>query len=178
VLLSLMPGGRPCVSSDQEADRPHQENAAGMNTQPLILLARTEATSFGVGAPIPVAVTLRNVSSDPIWVNARLGAGYEDGMFRELYFTVIDASTGATLPVPETARVDAHRLPPTRDDFRELAAGEEVTTSVDLAFWYPFQTPGAYRIVFTYENDDDGQAFGLDAFTGATSAEPLEITII
>jgi hypothetical protein len=148
-----------------------------MDTQPLNFIARTETASFGLGSPIPVEVTLRNGSSHPIWVNTRLGVGYQDGMFREVYFTVFDAASGQILPVPDTARVDAHRLPPARDDFRELAPGEEVRNSIDLAYWYPFQRPASYRIVMTYENDDAGQAFGLTAFTGAVSAEPIEITV-
>jgi hypothetical protein len=149
-----------------------------MNTQPLILLARAEGKPFRQNSPVPVEVTLSNVSADPIWVNARLGVGYEDGLFRELHFTVFDASSGDILPVPDTARVDVHRLPPTRDDFRELAPGGEVETSVDLAFWYPFQRSGDYRVVLTYENEDDGHAFGIDAFTGIIQADPLEIAIV
>jgi hypothetical protein len=177
-LLSLVVGGIACsAGSDRGATAgPHQEGTSGMDTPPLVLLASTEGGPFRAGSPIPVTVTLRNVSSRPIWVNQRLGVGYEDGLFRELYFSVIDASTGQVLPVPDTARVDVHRMPPVREDFRELAPGEEISAAVDLAFWYPFQQ-GDYRVVFTYENEDAGQAFGIDAFTGTITAEPLELTI-
>jgi hypothetical protein len=177
-LLSLALGGIACsTGSDRGATAgPHQEDTSGMDTPPLVLLASTEGGPFRAGSPIPVTVTLRNVSSNPVWVNQRLGVGYEDGLFRELFFTVIDASTGQVLPVPDAARVDVHRMSPAREDFRELAPGEEVSASVDLAFWYPFQQ-GDYRVVFTYVNEDAGQAFGIGAFTGTITAEPLELTI-
>jgi hypothetical protein len=179
-LLYLALGGIACsTGSDRGAvPGPHQEGTPGMDTPPLLLLARAEGGTFRTGSPIPVEVTLRNVSSRPIWVNARLGVGYEDGLSRELFFTVIDASSGRVLPVPDTARVDVHRMPPARTDFRELAPGEAVGATVDLAFWYPFQRPGDYRVVVTYENDDDGRRFGLDAFTGAVAADPLELAVV
>jgi hypothetical protein len=179
LLLWLAVWGAICPAGGDRRTPPpsQQEGTSGMETSPLALAVQSEAASFRLGSPIPVRVTLRNVSSQPVWVNQRLGMGYEDDLIRELYFTVFDASSGQVLPVPDTARVDAHRLPPTRDDFRQLEPGGEVVVNTDLAFWYPFERPGPYRVVVSYENRDDGQAFGLRAFTGRVDADPIEFGV-
>ena len=103
--------------------------------------------------------------------------GYEDDIIRELYFTVYDASTGRLLPVLDTERVDVHRLPPTRQDFQQLEPSETVAVAVDLAHWYAFKNAGSYRIVFSYDNQFDGQEFGFQAFTGRVVSDSIEITL-
>jgi hypothetical protein len=145
--------------------------------------SRLTLTALGAGAaayprtgPMPLVVALRNASPTPIWVNARMGMGYEDGLVRELYFTVYDAE-GTLLPVPDGARVDVHRLPPRRQDFMELAAGGAVETTVDASFWYPFPHSGRFSIVFTYENRWAGHEFGVEAFTGTVSAPALSVAV-
>jgi len=145
-------------------------------TSPLTLSATAAQTNFRPGEPIPVRLALRNVSASTMWVNRRLGAGYEDNVEREVYFTVFSAE-GAVLPVPEEARVDVHRMPPVRADFAQLNPAASIEATLDAAMWYPFRQAGKYRIVFTYENLRDGKEFGLDAFRGKVSADPLSIVI-
>ena len=143
---------------------------------PLTLSATSDRTTYPRVGPIPLQVTLRNTSLSPIWVNRRMSVGYEDGLMREIYFTVYDADD-TLLPVPDEARVDAHRMPPQREDFARLDGGAAVAVSVDVALWYPFRKAGLYRIIFIYENRWDGRGFGVEAFTGKVSAAPLFITI-
>jgi hypothetical protein len=140
------------------------------------LTATAAGDTFALGAPIPVRLRLANRSPAPVRVNARFGVGYSDGSCREIFFTVRDVA-GRLLPVPDEARVDAHRLPPGGDDFQTLQPGEAVTGEVDLALWYPFVEPGDYLIELHYENSEDGAAFGFEAFTGRVDAEPLRLRI-
>jgi hypothetical protein len=142
----------------------------------LTLMVTSERTSYSRGAPIPLTVTLRNISTVGVWVNGRMGVGYEDNPVRELYFTVYTAD-GQVLPVPDEARTDVHRMPPRKDDFRYLEPGQSIATVVDLSIWYPFPGAGRYRIVFTYENVWDGKQFGVDAWTGRVSSEPVSLVV-
>jgi hypothetical protein len=146
-----------------------------MNT-PLTLTVTSERPSYSRGAPIPLTVTLRNISTAGVWVNGRMGVGYEDSPVRELYFTVYTAD-GQVLPVPDESRTDVHRMPPRKDDFRHLEPRQSIATVVDLSMWYPFPGAGRYRIVFIYENIWDGKQFGVDAWTGRVSSEPVSLVV-
>jgi hypothetical protein len=95
---------------------------------------------------------------------------------RELFFTVY-ASDGRVLPVLDEVRVDAHRMPPRKEDFRELAPGSTVTAVVDLNRWYRFSAPGMYRVVITYENTWDLSEGGVTAWTGRVDSSPLPLLI-
>lgn len=147
-----------------------------MTIGPLMLTATGERTAYPRTGPIPLQLTLRNTSPSPVWVNRRMGVGYEDGLVREIYFTVY-AADGTLLPVPDDARVDVHRMPPQRKDFERLDAGARIEATVSAARWYRFGQPGQYRIVFTYENRWDGKEFGIEAFTGKISAPALSIVV-
>jgi hypothetical protein len=147
-----------------------------MRIPALLLTATTERRSVALGAQIPVQLVLANPSDAPVWVNRRMGLGYEDGIEREIYFHVLNES-GEVLPIPDEARVDAHRSPLRQSDFQLLTPGEQVTTDVNLALWYPFTKPGRYRVLFCYENTTDGRVFGVEAFTGRITADALAIEI-
>lgn len=142
---------------------------------PIALSAELTSSASVGDSTVQVAIALRNRSALPVWVNKRMGVGYEDGLVREIYFTVCDEA-GNALPVPDDARVDVHRMPPSMDDFTQLEPGAAVSATVDLAMWYPFR-PGRYRVTISYENIWDGREFGIDAFTGHVSADPLSTEI-
>jgi hypothetical protein len=142
----------------------------------LTLTATATGGSFAAGAAIPVRLRLVNSSPTPVQVNGRLGVGYEDEPDREIFFTVRDRH-GRVLPVPDEVRVDAHRRPPGRNDFRSLNPGQGVTGEVNLALWYPFERPDDYLVTLHYENTDDGAAFGIDAVTGRFDSEALRLRI-
>jgi hypothetical protein len=168
------------ASCDHQArDLPGKSTPEGaaMTTSPLTLTARADATTFRRGASIPIVLTLANTSTTPLWVNRRIGVGYQDSLFREVYFTVTDAVTGAVVPVADKDRADAHRLPPSRADFAELAPGAMRSERIDLAIWFRFPRAGRYRVAFTYHNDADGAEHELRAFTGVVAAAPIELAI-
>ena len=143
---------------------------------PFELTATMGRTHFQPGEPIPALITLRNTSTSTIWVNRRLGVGYEDNIEREIYFTV-SAENGAVLPVPDEERVDVHRTALERRDFAPLDPDAAIETTLNIAAWYPFRKAGLYRIVFTYENRRDGKEFGVEAFCGIVNSDPLSIDI-
>lgn len=143
---------------------------------PLALTASPAGHVLPVGGPVPVRLSLANRSHIPVQVNRRLAVGYADGLYREIFFTVRDRA-GRLLPVPDEARVDAHQLPPVRDNFQLLNPGDEVTSGVDLALWYPFEQANEYLVTMHYENSDDGSAFGISAFTGRLDSEDLHLRI-
>jgi len=148
-----------------------------MNIAPLKLTALCDKSSFRLGSSILVQVKLSNASAHPIWINKRMGVGYEDSMVREIFFTVYDASTGRVIPAPEDERVDAHRLPPSRGDFQQLGPGDAADVVVDLSYWYRFKLAGNYQIIFTYDNHYDGGEFGVKAFKGKVTSNPVDVTL-
>ena len=143
---------------------------------PLTLTATSEGTVNPRVGPIPLKLTLSNISLSPLWVNQRMGVGYADSLVREIYFAVY-APDGTLLPEPDETKVDVHRMPPEKENFALLGPGEAVATFVDLALWYHFREVGRHQIVFTYENHWDGRKFGVEAFTGKAVAPPLSVTI-
>jgi hypothetical protein len=144
---------------------------------PLSLTVSLAQPARPAGAPIYAQVALVNRSQRAITVNGRLALGYADGLERELFFEVQDAETGRTIPVPDEQRVDSHVMPPGQDDFRALAPGASIGRDVDVSVHFPFSKPGRYRIVFHYENRHRGSEFGLDAYVGTVTAEPVVLEV-
>ncbi len=147
-----------------------------MTASPLALTARSMRSTVAVGAPIDFELTLTNVSAAPLWINQRMTVGYPDDAMREIYVTVRDAG-GAEVKTPDLERVDAHRSPPSRADFVELAPRQSIHASVDVTLWFPARLPGRYTVAVSYTNDDAGDAFGLRAFLGTVHAAPLDLTL-
>ena len=148
-----------------------------MSPLPLALAVRSEPSTIPVGAPIHVELTLTNVGSAPVWINRRMSVGYPDDILREIYIIAHDAG-GALVKVSDIERVDAHRSSPTRNDFVELAPKQSFRADVDLTLWFPTRLPGRYSVTVTYANDDAGAAFGLQAFTGAVTTAPFDLTLV
>ena len=147
-----------------------------MTPSTLNLITMLERDSYSLNTDIPVQIILENASSTALWVNGRMGMGYEDGLERELYMRV-QTPDGRVLPVPDTERIDIHRLQPRLEDFRLLAPGERIGTTVNAATWYPFRQPGQFQMIFTYENRARGKHFNLEAFVGRVSATPLSVEL-
>jgi hypothetical protein len=125
-----------------------------------------EHRAFTLGSPVTVAIELRNLSVEPILVNGRLAVGYPDGINRELYFRVFESHTGREILVPDTERVDVHRMPPKQEDFVVLSPRSATSTRVDVSVWCALKVPARYELVCVYDNDDDGAEFGVAAFVG------------
>jgi hypothetical protein len=147
-----------------------------MSPSPVALAVRSEPSAIPVGSPIRVELTLTNVGSAPVWINRRMSVGYPDDILREVYVTVHDAR-GVLVKVSDIERVDAHRSPPIRSDFVELAPKQSFRADVDLTLWFPTRLLGHYTVTVTYANDDAGTAFGLQAFTGAVTTAPFDVTL-
>jgi hypothetical protein len=82
-----------------------------------------DQTTFDLGADIPVNVTYRNISGEPIEVmNRVVPEGYP------LRFVIVNQQTGYTVPfiAPE------YKLRLEDSDFTTLAAGESLTVTVNL----------------------------------------------
>ncbi|HEX6022764.1 MAG TPA: hypothetical protein VFZ00_12265 [Solirubrobacter sp.] len=98
--------------------------------------------------PHRVEVAIVNDGPEPVTVNARLAPGYRDSSSRELFADVFDGDRQVAVPA-----LDYDRHPPQRDDYVELAPGEQLTTSFDLRYWYRVP-PGDYELVVYYQADE------------------------
>lgn len=148
-----------------------------MNKTLLNLTIVTSRNCYELDSPIPVTITIKNQSSEPLCLNKRMGVAYQDSLIRELYFSVYDAKLKLMLSVPDDMLVDVDRRLPKKSDFQMLNPGEFVAVESDLTHWFPFDQKGIYRIVFTYDNEFDGGEFGLSAFVGKIDSNPIDIVI-
>jgi hypothetical protein len=116
---------------------------------PLRLSIALSRSEFQLGKDVPVIVKLRNVSDDPVTVNARLAVNDAalPPVFRELTF-VIREPNGAQAEYG----FDSTILPANRVDFVELRPHKHINTTIDLAGEYVLTQRGTYQATATYQN--------------------------
>jgi hypothetical protein len=121
---------------------------------------------FAAGEPIPVAVSLRNVSADGVMVNARLAANDTavPGPLRDLTFQITKPS-GAQASFNWDIRIGYPHI----GDFVVLAADEVVERTIQIDDLYALDEPGMYEVCAMYENAMVGPVLFDD-----TGAEPIE----
>lgn len=150
-----------------------------MSTAILLLTLIVPERPVAVGAPVPVALELRNVSDRPVWVTGVLD-GSEEGIRYPHYRPVVtrQGQTVAAPPPPEDPLVSPLRLL----DFRLLRPGEafDPTRADGDAAYLPLLTfanfrpdaPGVYEfsLMLSTESASPEQwlgAFGQDASRAA-----------
>lgn len=136
-----------------------------------ISLAKTE---FRVGEEILLTMTLRNPSRESMVVNGRLAVNDSDAPppFRDVYLR-IETPSGEGALFGWDVRIGF----PDREDFLRLAPGESLAATVDLAFLYPLDQKGEYRITAVYENTLPGPK-DFDAATGEFVEEDIGAAVV
>ena len=147
-----------------------------MDRVQLVLTAELETVTPVPEPDVVIDLTLTNTSEHPVWVNTRFMFDYEQREERELFATIRTPDGRLVLP-PEGWDVDQNPLPVERSTFVKLAPDESVDTAVNIAIWHPFTEPGHYDVELTYENTDDGGAFGLRAVVGRFRAKTVRVDI-
>ncbi len=113
------------------------------------LRVRTKKSHFEFGEPIFVEARVKNVSDEPIVVNANLDPS--DG-FLEVAVTNPDRSRTPCVSFAQTRR---------RETLVALKPGESIYQPINLTLGmlgFPFKRPGIYRIEAAFTNSDGGQA--------------------
>jgi hypothetical protein len=90
-------------------------------------------------------------------------------------FHIIGPS-GEVIPFQARVRMGAAE----RDEFAGLQPWRCVGRQYDLEpnFEFNLSQPGLYRLTADYHNDDAGDTWGLDAWTGSLRAETIQIEIL
>ena len=124
---------------------------------------------FAVDEPIPIDIILKNVSSEPQTVNARLAVNDKEapGPFREVTMRI-------KMPSGEEAmfRSDLRIGPPGAADFQTLEPGKSIESTVDIARLYVLDQKGEYEVTVTYENTSSGPSV-LDETSGEIMQEDI-----
>ena len=115
------------------------------------------AASYSVGRPVPVAMTLTNVSSAPVRVNGRLAVNddREPAAFREVTFDIRTPSGKHA-----AFRLDIKRGAARPSDVVSLKPHESVRKTVDLAHYYALRETGTYKVRATYASAAPGAEHG------------------
>lgn len=135
----------------------------------MIRLVLTQAEPGSAGTQI--RATLENAGSTPLLVNTRLGVSRPQ-RGGELFLQVTD-SAGQELPF--TARVNIGA--PQASHFEELAPGQKIERSFDLALYFSLRdVHGTLQVIGTYANSAaDPQ--GRPAWQGQVQSAPLSLTL-
>jgi len=135
---------------------------------------RVPKESYSIGEPIEVTVLLKNQSNAPLTINKRMGInpGHMGEGSWEVKFDV-------TFPPGE--RLMIHTLINPRglkhDDFTVLSPEGEISRIYTLTNYYWMELPGAYEVKATYHNSIDGSMFGLSAWTGEITSNPIYLKV-
>ena len=130
--------------------------------------------SYSVGESIDVTLVLKNQSNAPLTINKRMGINPKkmaEGSW-EVKFDV-------TFPPGERLMIDTriNRGEPHQEDFTVLPPGGETSMVYTLTKYYWMELPGAYEVKATYHNSIDGSMFGLSAWTGESTSNPVYLRV-
>lgn len=158
-----------------------------MSTAILLLTLIVPERPVAVGDPVPVALELRNVSDQPVWITGVLD-GSEEGIRYPHYRPSVtrEGVTVAAPPPPEDPLVSPLRVA----DFRLLRPGEscDPTRAEGDAAYIPLSTfanfrppaPGVYELSLTFSTASASPeewlgAFGQDAERAAVLERIAEV---
>jgi hypothetical protein len=135
---------------------------------------RITKESYSVEEPIEVTVVLKNGSNDPLTINKRMGInpGHMGEGSWEVKFDV-------AFPPGQRLMIDTliNRGQPSREDFTLLPPRGEISTVYPLTKFYWMKLLGAYQVRATYHNSVDGSQFGLSAWTGEITSNPIHLKV-
>lgn len=123
---------------------------------------------FAVGEPIPLSMSLRNRSANPVTVNSRFAVGDASlpNELREVVLILKGPSGQLELAVVGSVR------PLGAEDFAHLGSRQAAEGSVDLAFLFDLTQPGRYTVEARYQNSSGGPIV-VDPGTGAVVEREL-----
>jgi hypothetical protein len=131
-------------------------------------LERQDDRPLVAGAPVPIALVFTNASDAPIWINAnQADATVEVGVVGPRVERLPREGGGEPLKAADFVRLEPHGLH--RIDLPDLI-GARVRSRLTLG--------GRYLIRAAYRNDSDGARFGVNAWTGTVTSEPLAIDVV
>ena len=161
------------VGCDSGGEQP-PEPTRSINTTGAMLGFEIEfgEQAYESGDSILATLSLTNSGQESALVNARMApnaANAPDEM-RDVVFKVRSPS-GDELPL----RVFINVRPPSDKDFIELAAGESVSTNIDLTNLYSFAEPGNYTVQAIYTNVNNPSTG--TAWKGQLASDVVTITV-
>ena len=131
--------------------------ATAMGAGKLQFTIALSAASYSAGRPVPLDMTLTNVSSAPLRVNGRLAVNddREPAAFREVTFDIRTPSGKRA-----SFRLDIKRGAARPSDLVSLKPHESVRKTADLAHYYVLRETGTYEVRATYASAAPGSENG------------------
>ena len=142
--------------------------------QALEIQLRVPKESYAVGEPMDVTVILKNHSNAPVTINKRMGINPTDMPegYWELRFAFTYQTEAALFPGPPV-----NRGKPRAKDFTVLSPEGEMSWTYTLTDWHRIRLQGDYQVKAIYHNSVDGSQFGLSAWTGEITSNPVNLKV-
>lgn len=141
---------------------------------PLEFELTLHAQEFKSGDPILVRMRLKNVSQDPVLVNAWLGVNRESvpREFREVIFTVVGPD-GSILRFDPMIRRGAS------SEFKVLKPAEFVQSELQLNEAFNMMPAGTYKVRAMYENVQEPltNPWGMPVWKGTLTSNELAVVV-
>jgi len=138
-----------------------------MSTGSVVLSLSPSKMHVKLGDEITVQLLFETVGQEPVWIPGRLIVG------GDVWVEVRDASNRRLTYLGEK-----YTLKPLRkDDFLKLNPNHVYGRHINLAEFYKLDEPGKYLARASFKNEDAGQTWGLNAWTGSMVSNELEIII-
>jgi hypothetical protein len=127
-------------------------SAPGSGLETIRFLIAVPVGTFERDRSVPLRVTLVNVSTQPVRVNARLAVNDqgEPQAFREVTIAIRTPSGR-----PAAFRLDIKIRAAAEKDFVTLAPGRSISKTIDLHRYYALVEPGTYEARATYTGGHD-----------------------
>ena len=143
-------------------------------SQALEVQLRVPRESYSVREPIEVTLVLKNQTDAPITINKRMAINpgqMGEGSW-EVKFAVV-------FPPGERLIRGAliNRGKPHQEHFTVLPPGGEYSRTHILTRYFWMELPGAYEVKAIYHNSVDGSQFGLSAWTGEITSDPIYLRV-
>lgn len=145
-------------------------------SQALEVQLRIPKKNYSVGEEIKVTVVLKNISNAPLTINKRMGINPKEMAERywEVKFDIVYPPVEEEHLIPSTL---INRGEPEREDFAVLPPRHKIQETYTLSDYYWMGLIGTYKIRAIYHNADDGKKFGLSAWTGEISSNPIYLKV-
>ncbi|MFC1667332.1 hypothetical protein ACFL0P_05690 [Candidatus Omnitrophota bacterium] len=156
----------------------YAHNSSAASGKGLELTISFDKEEYKKTDPIYIEFKLKNKSKKPVYINKRFHLNSERSAKedREVYLSVISPSN-EKLSFDTTSPAETGF--PKTDYFVLLESGQEVGSERKQAIKhrFDFKTPGAYKIIATYQNVY-GKEIGLDTFKARLVSKSVTIKIV
>ena len=135
----------------------------------LTMELRLVSSKVTQGDPLKVKILFHNNSKRTIALNEEVYTWREATLDFD-----INTPSGRSLP---KLYLPPRRSVPQKDDFRTVKPGETREWEIEVTYWYQIKEDGTHTMTAIYSNENDGSAFGLNAWIGKVNSNVVSFEV-